>query len=170
VFTSQRDIGDAVYVIMLSTGQARHVTAGSGATWLSRNRILFDGRYDTLFTVRPYGAHVQILEVSVPSYSIAPNVSRDGKKIVFAVRSDEDWNSYNLYTANADGTGVRVLSTAGDAGEPVWSPDGLWVAYDFWRNLASSEIYLVRSDGSGITRLTNAGDACCADWRAGTLK
>ena len=55
----------------------------------------------------------------------APNISRDGTKIVFQ-RSDE------IYSVNVDGSNLRQLTSNGGSNPndaPVWSPDGTQIAY-----------------------------------------
>jgi len=64
------------------------------------------------------------------------------KKIIFS-------SSNNLYTMNEDGTSqVTLLSTALNENNPVWSPDGLRVAFD-----GDDEIYVIDSN---IRMLTNS--------------
>ena len=46
--------------------------------------------------------------------------SPDGRRIAYSVGGD-------IYVVNADGTGKRRLVSGGD--DPVWSPNGQWVAY-----------------------------------------
>jgi Tol biopolymer transport system component len=48
-----------------------------------------------------------------------------------------------LYVMNADGTGVRLLATSGDA--PSWSPDGRHITF---YSHTDQQIYIVRSDAS----------------------
>jgi TolB protein len=49
---------------------------------------------------------------------------------------------------NSDGSGVtRLTTTAGFDGEPAWSPDGEWIAYQSEAGGVQG-IYLMRADGS----------------------
>ena len=52
--------------------------------------------------------------------------SPDGQQIVIEA---EDENGHDLYLVRADGTGLRRLTGAGNAGGAVWSPNGSWIAY-----------------------------------------
>lgn len=54
-----------------------------------------------------------------------PDVSYDGKTIVFSMR-DGISDGYHIYTVNADGTGLRQITFASGVSDidPVWLPDG----------------------------------------------
>ena len=54
---------------------------------------------------------------------------------------------------DVDGSGLRHLIDS--AGLPVWSPDGLRIAFVSDRESAAG-IYVVDADGSGVTGLTNS--------------
>src|SRR5215216_122664 len=58
----------------------------------------------------------------------APSLSADGTQLTFVTWSDAEKGA--VWTANADGTNARKLTTAGDQyANPVFSPDGTKVAY-----------------------------------------
>lgn len=58
-----------------------------------------------------------------------------------------------LYVMNADGTGLKKLSTmVGDAesqGSPEWSPDGKQIAFDEFTGRSDTQMFLINADGSG---------------------
>lgn len=54
----------------------------------------------------------------------------------------------HIYTLNADGTGLRRLTSAGRNFFPAWSPDGEWIAFDSNYTLPLAAIWIMRSDGS----------------------
>ncbi len=72
-----------------------------------------------------------------------PSRSPDGKKMVMSVLS-------HLYTSNADGSDVKRL-TKSDAWEfqPIYSPDGRWIAYVTWSMDQGGHIWRVRANGRG---------------------
>jgi dipeptidyl aminopeptidase/acylaminoacyl peptidase len=55
----------------------------------------------------------------------------------------------NVYSSTPSGAGVRLV--ARDATDPVWSPDGRWLAY-----VHNSELWRVRADGSGRRQVSLA--------------
>ncbi len=59
-----------------------------------------------------------------------PVLSPDGRKIVFASEADDA--SGEIYVMNADGAGLRRLTTGMDA-NPSWSPDGRRIAFASYR-------------------------------------
>jgi len=77
----------------------------------------------------------------------------DGYQIAFA--SNRSGN-YEIYTMNADGTGVTRLTnlTASDD-EPSFHPTGSRILFTSTRNNSRREIYVMNPDGTGVTRLTN---------------
>src|SRR5207253_162530 len=86
-------------------------------------------------------------------------------KIAFV--SDRDGNN-EIYTMNADGTGVTRLTidtvVSHNDLNPAWSPDGTKIAFSTNRD-GNYEIYTMNADGSGPTRLTsNAADDASPTW------
>jgi Tol biopolymer transport system component/tRNA A-37 threonylcarbamoyl transferase component Bud32 len=85
-----------------------------------------------------------------PAIDSDPAVSPDGRLVAF--RSERDRGG--LYVINADGTGERLLASAGR--NPAFSPDGRWIAY--WTGTRddvspSGELYRVAPDGGSPVRL-----------------
>jgi Tol biopolymer transport system component len=77
---------------------------------------------------------------------------------------DQDEFSSEIYTINADGTGLtRLTDNQSYDGEPAWSPDGQRIAFvssrDFDPNGAERwkrVLYVMDADGSNVRRLTSS--------------
>jgi Tol biopolymer transport system component len=72
----------------------------------------------------------------------------------------------DLYVINADGTGLRQLTTGlGEDWEAAWSPDGSRIAFTRYREelgnprWGEATIYVVNADGTGLLRLSSRGDS-----------
>jgi hypothetical protein len=108
--------------------------------------------------------------------------SPDGSRLAFAsVRdrngkqcgSDECHYAGEIYTAAADGSGLRRLTAnEGNDANPAWSADGSRILFSSDRNLPerdSREVYSIAADGSCLTWLTNGTPASgFAAWRPGS--
>jgi len=96
----------------------------------------------------------------------------DGTRLAFdSNRSDPDltddeWPN-DVFTMNADGTDVvQVTHSGGFAGDPSWSPDGRWIAFesDFGDYFAKAGIWVSRPDGSHLRRVTAPADVHDGYW------
>jgi Tol biopolymer transport system component len=77
-----------------------------------------------------------------------------GTRIAF---SSSRSGTENLYVMNADGTNqTRLIVNAMWDSKPVWSPDGLKIAFrGMARDNNSDEIYTVNANGTNPIRITN---------------
>jgi Tol biopolymer transport system component len=83
--------------------------------------------------------------------------SADGSKVVFLSSSGPD--GYDIYTANADGSGkVKLDVPAGLWGEPYLSPDGKKVAFITYDRFLNGNIFIADVDGKNLRQLTKYGD------------
>jgi Tol biopolymer transport system component len=85
------------------------------------------------------------------------DLSPDGESILFAARTDEEWD---IFTVNTDGSGFTQLTENIDwDGLPSWSPDGARIA---WSSMATDDglpdIFLMDADGTNRHRLTDLED------------
>ena len=87
-----------------------------------------------------------------------------GNSSRLAFVSDRDGN-LEIYSANADGSDVRRLTTSpGDDSDPSWSTGGR-IAFTSARD-GNNEIYTMNTDGSDARRLTtNTGRTSCRSGR-----
>ena len=92
--------------------------------------------------------------------------SPDSLSVVFtAFDTFNKWgNGIALYIAHADGSGVYRLTAAGNTSQqPVWSPDGKWIAYQKAGGFGWPKVMLVRPDGSGRHDITSPSQGLGAD-------
>lgn len=85
-----------------------------------------------------------------------PSESPDGKQLVFAALA-------HVYVLDfATGKPRQLTNTPGGEFEPVWSPDGQWIAFVTWTSENGGDIWKIRADGSGTPqRLTRASAYYC---------
>jgi Tol biopolymer transport system component len=164
-FVSDRDGSRSVYAIRVRTAAARLVARwGQFPDWTLDGRIIFTGtrrvgERGQILTIRPYGADRRPLPAQ-PGDALAVRVSNDGVRMIVTTLD------IDLHTAAIDGTGSKPLvASDGDANDPDWSPDDMWIVYDFpAAGDFRSEVYVIPADGGKRMRLTKLGYACCADW------
>lgn len=82
-----------------------------------------------------------------------PVWTQDGLKVAYAAGPVDDSKS-DIYTANADGSGlVRLTSDGAGNHHPSWSPDGKWIVFSSKRD-GNPEIYVMTPAGGKVMRLT----------------
>jgi Tol biopolymer transport system component len=101
-------------------------------------------------------------DVRVINYRIS--LSPDGKKLAFSSVKD---NEQHVYTISTDGGEVRQLVDA-EAREPVFSPDGKWVAYSADKDIGKFEgeqgLWVVSAEGGTPNLIADAGKASSPIW------
>jgi Tol biopolymer transport system component len=85
------------------------------------------------------------------SDDVEPAWSPDGSRIAFASNRLGD---YDVFTMNADGTGLADLTrgSALDERAPSWSPDGSRISF-----AAGGDVYVMNANGGGRTSVTSDG-------------
>ena len=111
-----------------------------------------------LFRVQPSGVGLaQITKGDLPA--VAPAYSPDGTRIAFSRLGS------GLFTMNADGTGMRRLTSEGRDSYPSYSPDGKQIVFlrlyrTNWR------VYTMTVTGKGVRRLPQSPPAGRPTWTA----
>lgn len=91
---------------------------------------------------------------NVVAGAIYPQLSQDGKQIVFS-QQGAIWKMPRV-----GGTMTRLTDEPGFDIEPVWSPDGRWIAFLRGADFASGRLQLISAEGESkaLPRVINAGD------------
>ena len=90
-----------------------------------------------------------------------PSWSPDGTRLAFAKTErsslDAGITSKQIWTMNADGTNAQPLVTFADARHPVWSADGLWVAFDA-DTADGRQVHFMSPGDQELRCITSTGD------------
>ena len=122
-----------------------------------------DGRKIVFTGVKNFGFDLYVMNADgsgvtqltrTPDEENWPTWSPDGKQIVYSFLND-------LRVMNADGSHSRVLT---EGGEPNWSADGRWIAFDCGTS-GAGRMCAIRPDGSGRTRILPGLDGGFPAWR-----
>lgn len=105
-----------------------------------------------LFIVISQAAYSQVRFISDPS------LSPDGKNIVFSYDGD-------LWTIpSSGGTALRLTGMDGNETNPLYSPDGKWIAFTATQD-GNPNVYVMPSEGGKITQLTfHSGSDVVESW------
>jgi len=148
-----RDLGTGAETVVTTNNEAPYSWTPDGA------RILFSENLGGIWSVPVSGGTpTQILP-----YGRDPEPSPDGSKIAF----DSCPPTGGICLANADGTGVEVLSAAGpSAWGPDWSPDGTKLVYTLAAAGSHSEgsLFTMSRNGGGVRRLAPYGGVFFPIW------
>ena len=136
----------AILVAVLVAAMLVTVTRPAEATFPGgKGRFLFESQTTDILALSSGGTETRLGEGSKPA------VSPDGSRIAYVL-------SRNIWVMNADGTGIRQLTTDSKFNDgPAWSPDGTRIAFSAGAPSAfdDDDIFVMNADGSGKINLTN---------------
>lgn len=120
----------------------------------SASSVLAPGLF-VIQTVQPNGTARTTIFSRHREIDFPPRWSPDGKRIVFSMNSAHS-SSISLYIVNANGTGLRKVSTGRNDNEaPAWSPDGSEIAFASLTVSSPDRYIFVKSLKTGtVTRVT----------------
>jgi Tol biopolymer transport system component len=124
-------------------------------------RIAFDfagGTGEHLATMDPNGRHMRQLTFGNGIQEI-PKWSPDGRKITFDASlklPDQPGFHTDIWTIRPDGTGASQLTRGAFDVEPVYSPDGRWIAFGRITHdaqIPDVAIYVMHTDGTHLRQV-----------------
>jgi Tol biopolymer transport system component len=110
-----------------------------------------------LFTIHPDGSGAKQITHAVNAGN--PDWSPRGDRIVAELETNAGGG---ITLMSAEGRRMRNLTPKGEQGQPSFSPDGRWIAYE--RDIADGNngVWLMRAtDGKGLRRVTRNPFGCC---------
>jgi hypothetical protein len=105
--------------------------------------------------IKPDGSGLRQLALRLPGEgdgTAGLTWSPDGAKLAF-------WSRYQIYVVDADGSGLRQITTDGDNRWPSWSPDGSRLAF-----VHEGKLYTMRPDGGDMRAVPGVGPDGSIAW------
>jgi TolB protein len=88
------------------------------------------------------------------AFDYYPTWSPDGSEVAFVRAASGLSDSKDIFSINADGSGLRQLTFDGTSDRPAWSPDGSRIA--FARGVPGDiDIFTMAANGSDVMRVTH---------------
>jgi hypothetical protein len=149
-----RRFASAVPVVVFVVAALGSAAPASRASFPGRNGpVVFGFGGGTIVTQNVDGSRRKTVVPPKTGVSVAatePAWSADGTKLAY---SSKQGGTGGIYIVNADGSGLRRVTTDVTDGEPTWSPDGTKLAFV---HVSTGRRRLVTSnlDGSGLTVVT----------------
>lgn len=108
-----------------------------------------------IYSMNTDGTEITNISLSPHKEDVMPAVSPDGSKVVFMRGNFYDWDSYELWIMDTDGSNqIQLTDNTKADGHPDFSPDGKRIVFASYID-GDDEIYMISSDGSGLKRLTD---------------
>lgn len=101
---------------------------GNGAIVYSTEDESGGGAPDSLAIIDPFAPLAKPFASDPADNLLGPSWSPDGKRVLFLRQKTSPFEQH-VWVANADGTGLRQLTSAGVEEEPSWAPDGQHFVY-----------------------------------------
>ena len=145
----------AVPLIALALG------ASVSAAALPQQRLLVAYKCGDALCLTQAGGHGsrKLVSTARPWPQWDPSFAPDARTIAFRGYYADGDGAYALYSAGVDRCPAHRL-TRSIAGNPSWSPNGKWIAFD---TSGYGNIYKIRPDGSGLALLAR-GHGATENW------
>jgi len=166
-FTSLREGRPQIFVTNLETGDLLNVNDDLGynyqPTWApTGDEIMFKsdrGGESSIWSVPNTGGEAKVFSRGEYKDDSNPDWSKDGQFILFVRRNPD--SPPNLVIAPYEDLGfvnsrvcVEGKLSGAPMSEPIWSPDGNWIAFETWPDGTNHNIALVSSSCSGYAEIT----------------
>lgn len=160
--SGERSVGGAIYIANADGTNAIRLTRGDHPDWSPAGAKIAFERDGRIHVVEADGSNETRL-----ARGTAPDWSPDGRRIVFAELDCSlscGTGRFGIAVMNADGSGLTRLvggdvieSSSLGVGNPAWSPDGQWIAFEHLGDgdMRPHQIYVMRADGGQPRRLTS---------------
>ncbi len=98
-----------------------------------------------IFVMNADGSDVTLVTNNT-ALNFGPVWSPDGRRIAL---SSNVLGDFQIFSINADGTGMTQISNAAQAFNPWWSPDGRRIAFTSNRD-GNYDVFVMNADGTGV--------------------
>jgi Tol biopolymer transport system component len=151
--------GTAVFLALASPAVAPATAPGTDGKIFYQGPQSGETGPTDIFSINPNGS--EALDLTSGSLSEErPNVSADGRHVVFQSFRDEGWN---IFSMNADGSNQVDLTNTNFASEkvvnfePTWSPDGNKVVFMHQNmNTGEQDLWSINANGTDPINLTES--------------
>jgi len=144
---------DSLYFVNVKTGATtrRQIAGLDSPNWgLDSKTVLYGAYSEKDSKIQIFRLDLETNQVTKISDGLSsdeqPNISPDGKTIIFYAKSD---TRLGIYAMNVDGKNVRKLAGAREYDyAPTWSPNGKMIAFVGYADDRGHRIYVMDADGS----------------------
>ncbi len=168
-FTGSGDDGRGYHLTVIEGNGGRERTVSPGGTFETDHSFDPKGQEIVTHSAGEDGTHLWVTDTTgakarqitfdpeLPTFDMNPHWSPQGDKIVFERHYWGGGSDLHLVDPYGDETSELAL-LPGNQYDPVFSPDGKWIAFagETAADPGNIDLYLIRPDGTGLKRLTDA--------------